>query len=146
MECQLKISENTLNFQISDNKSYLEESKNWMVYFILKQRLVASDSWFFISGFLTTQLFFKSSRDFDISNLRHISHHFEHFFYLVFYKISRLLVPFYVTVQALRITMKHMNENSILSVPSNDHFTCDNSVINILFFNTYVQYSNRVSF
>lgn len=113
---------------------------------MFKNGAFAYDTWFFLSGLTTTQLFFKSSQELKVTNLKHISSHFEHFFFLVLYKILRLLLPFYVTVQVLRLTMKHMNENSILSVPSNDHFTCDSSTIALLFFNIFNPYNQRVCF
>lgn len=41
--------------------------------------------------------------------------------------------------------MKHLNENSILNVPSNDHLTCENIWKNLLFLDNFGPYSERVS-
>ena len=121
----------------------MDGEKNWLVNFIFRNGAFAIDSWFFISGVLLTQLFFKSSRDFGISNERSISRHFEHCFFLFAYKIVQILLPLYVTSKILLVSMKHFHENSILSIPSNDHLTCEKNVLTMLF-NTYIPYERRV--
>jgi hypothetical protein len=128
----------------SDNKKYLEDDKSLMISFIFKNGAFTIDSWFFISGALLTQFFFKSSKDFCISNHKKIFHHFEHVIFLYFYKVVQILLPLFVCSKILLVAMKHFDENSILNVPSNDHFTCEGSVFRMLF-NIYLPHSQWVS-
>lgn len=132
-------------FSSSDNVKFLESREtNWMVYLIFKNGSFAIDSFFFVSGILLCQTFFNSSRELKIHNVSRISEQLKHFFLLVSFKILKILLPYVTVIQLLRIAMKHFNENSILNVPSHDHFTCDNIWKNLLFLDNFGPYSERV--
>lgn len=131
-------------FIFLDNKKYLDRDNNWLIYFIFKNGGFTIDSWFFINGALLTQLFYKSSKEFGITNHNNISHHFKHLVFMYFYKVAVIILPLFVTSKILLISMKHFNENSILSFPSNDHLTCDENVFQMLF-DIYTPPDHRVS-
>lgn len=128
------------------NVKYLEaKNSSWIMHLIFKNGSFAIDSYFFINGFLLCQMFFHSSHELRIHNLRGICEHFKHFFFLVIYKVVRILLPYVTVIHSLRIAMRHFNENSILSVPSNDHYTCENIWKNLLFLDNLSSFDKRVS-
>lgn len=131
---------------LSDNIKYVEaKDTNWLIHLIFKNGSFAIDSYFFINGVLLCQIFFNSSRDLRIHNVKEISEHFKHYLLMVLYKLLRILLPFVTVIYSLRIAMKHFNENSILNIPSNDHFTCDNVWKNLLFLDIFSPHNERVS-
>lgn len=129
----------------ADNVKFVESREtNWLVYLIFKNGSFSIDSYFFVSGILLCQTFFNSSRELKIHNVSRVSEHFKHFFLLVSFKVLGILLPYVTVIHSLRIAMKHFNENSILNVPSNDHFTCDNIWKNLLFHDNFGPYNERV--
>lgn len=132
--------------EFADNTKYLEAKETDLFFHIMfKLGSFSFDSHFFINGFLLSQLFLNSSRDLNISNVSRISDHFKHFILLVFYKVFRILLPYVIVIHSLQLAMKHFQENSILSIPSNDHSTCDKIWKNLLFMNNFGPYEQRVS-
>lgn len=126
---------------------YVESREsNWIVHLIFKNGSYAIDSYFFVSGILLCQMFFVTSRELNIWNVSGTSEHFKHFFMLVCWKVLRIIVPYVIVINALRISMKHFNDSSILNVPSNDHLTCENVWKNLLFLDNFGPYKDRVRF
>lgn len=134
-----------LTLELSDNLKYVEAKEtNWFVHLIFKNGSFSFDSYFFVNGILLCQMFFTSSRELKLSSASGVAKHFQHFFLLLVYKILRILLPYLTVIHSLRIAMKHFNENSILNVPSNDHFTCDNIWKNLIFLENFSPYNERV--
>lgn len=128
-----------------DNLNFIEgNDSNWLTQIIFKNGSFAIDSYFFINGVLLCQMFFNSSRDLKIHNVRKIYEHFQHYIILVVFKIANIILPYVTIIHCLKIAMKHFNENSILNVPSNDHFTCNSVWKNILFLDAFSPYDERV--
>lgn len=117
---------------------------NWLLKFIFKNGTFANDSYFFINGVLLCQIFFTSSRELKIHNVKGISEHFQHYFMMVAYKVLRITLPYLTVILSLRIAMQHFNENNILSIPSNDHFTCGNVWKNLFFLDVFMPHNERV--
>lgn len=132
-------------FFLLDNLKYVEAlDSNWFLKFIFRNGSFAIDSYFFCNGVLLCQIFFVSSRELKIHNVKGISEHFQHYFLIVAYKILKMTLPYLSVIVCLRMAMKHFNENSILSVPSNDHFTCNEVWKNLIFLDVFIPYSERV--
>lgn len=124
---------------------YVESREsNWIVHLIFKNGSYSIDAYFFVSGILLCQMFFKSSQELNIRKASRIAEHFKHFFLLVCVKILRIILPYLTVIHLLRIAMRHFNESSILNVPSNDHITCENIWKNLLFIDNFGAYKDRV--
>lgn len=117
---------------------------NWLIHLIFKNGSFSFDSYFFVNGLLLCQMFFTSSRELKINNASGIAKHFQHFFLILIFKVLRVLLPYLAVIHSLRIAMKHFHETSILNVPSNDHFTCDNIWKNLVFLENFSPYEERV--
>jgi hypothetical protein len=130
----------------TDRPGFLKRESSFFAYFIHKSASFANDSFFFISGISLCKIFYNFSRKLNIHSWN-VSHQFHLFGYIIVYKLVCLVGQYAVILELLNIFMKHFHENSILSVPTSDHVSCDNNIWRkLLFVDIFVSPEQRVSF
>ncbi|CRL04483.1 CLUMA_CG017564, isoform A [Clunio marinus] len=128
----------------ANNLRYIEsKGESFIANFIFKNGSLSINTFFFINGVALCQMFFTSSKDLGIHKIKGVSKHLQHYIFLIVYKIFKLFLPYITTIHLLRMFMKYFNENSILTIPSNDHFTCENIFTKLAFLDLYSPYSER---
>lgn len=132
-------------FCFIDRPEFLKHEASFFAYFIHKSASFANDTFFFISGISLCKIFYNFSRKLNINPLN-VGDQFKLFSYIIAYKVFSLVGQYAVILELLNIFMKHFHENSILSVPTSDHVSCDDNIWRkLLFVDIFVSPEQRVS-
>lgn len=99
------------------------------------------DTFFFISGFLVSYLYFRTNAKGKLEKLsqgvNEITAGTFHFFGLVGYRFVRLTAPYMVVLGLVEVLMKYFHHHSVFENPTLDHENCPNYWWrNILYINT----------
>ncbi|KAH8265136.1 hypothetical protein KR044_001562 [Drosophila immigrans] len=128
-------------FKYSDNMEMRKEVEQNFFFQAITNGPFSVDTFFFISGFLISYLYFRTNAKGKLNKLSKGANEFTagtaHFFGLVAYRFMRLTAPYLFVLGVVQVTMKYLAAYSIFDPPTMDHVTCpDYWWRNILYINT----------
>ncbi|XP_034490269.1 uncharacterized protein LOC117793926 [Drosophila innubila] len=128
-------------FKYSDNMEMRKKVEQNFFFQAITNGPFSVDTFFFISGFLISYLYFRTNAKGKLNKLSKGANEFTagtaHFFGLVAYRFMRLTAPYLFVLGVVQVTMKYLAAYSIFDPPTMDHVTCpDYWWRNILYINT----------
>ncbi|EDW86385.1 uncharacterized protein Dwil_GK17715 [Drosophila willistoni] len=128
-------------FKYSDNMEMRKEVEQNFFFQAVTNGPFSVDTFFFISGFLISYLYFRTNAKGKLNKLSKGANEFTagtaHFLGLVAYRFMRLTAPYIFVLGVVQVTMKYLATYSIFDPPTMDHITCpDYWWRNILYINT----------
>ncbi|KAH8306887.1 hypothetical protein KR018_011696, partial [Drosophila ironensis] len=128
-------------FKYSDNMEMRKEVEQNFFFQAITNGPFSVDTFFFISGFLISYLYFRTNAKGKLNKLSKGANEFTagtaHFLGLVAYRFMRLTAPYLFVLGVVQVTMKYLATYSIFDPPTMDHITCpDYWWRNILYINT----------
>ncbi|XP_030245000.1 nose resistant to fluoxetine protein 6 [Drosophila navojoa] len=128
-------------FKYSDNMEMRKEVEQNFFFQAITNGPFSVDTFFFISGFLISYLYFRTNAKGKLNKLSKGANEFTagtaHFFGLVAYRFMRLTAPYLFVLGVVQVTMRYLAAYSIFDPPTMDHVTCpDYWWRNILYINT----------
>lgn len=137
-------------FKYSDNMEMRKEVEQNFFFQAITNGPFSVDTFFFISGFLISYLYFRTNAKGKLNKLSKGANEFTagtaHFFGLVAYRFMRLTAPYLFVLGVVQVTMRYLAAYSIFDPPTMDHVTCpDYWWRNILYINTLFPVDEMVS-
>ncbi|XP_037932591.1 nose resistant to fluoxetine protein 6-like [Teleopsis dalmanni] len=115
-------------FKYSDNMGMRKEVEQNFFFQAITNGPFSVDTFFFISGFLISYLYFRTNAKGKLNKLtqgkNELSAGFAHFMGLVAYRFMRLTAPYMFVLGVVQVTMKYLATYSIFDPPTMDHITC----------------------
>ncbi|XP_036343941.1 nose resistant to fluoxetine protein 6-like, partial [Rhagoletis pomonella] len=115
-------------FKYSDNMEMRKEVEKNFFFQAVTNGPFSVDTFFFISGFLVSYLYFRTNAKGKLNKLTKGSSELAagtaHFLGLVAYRFMRLTAPYMFVLGVVQVTMKYLATYSIFDPPTMDHETC----------------------
>ncbi|KAL5275543.1 hypothetical protein ACFFRR_001424 [Megaselia abdita] len=128
-------------FKYSDNMEMRKDVEENFFFQAITNGPFSVDTFFFISGFLVSYLYFRTNAKGKLQKLSKGASELTagtcHFVGLVAYRFMRLTAPYMFVLGVVQVSMKYLAAYSIFDPPTNDHITCpDYWWRNVLYINT----------
>ncbi|XP_058451821.1 O-acyltransferase like protein isoform X2 [Malaya genurostris] len=129
-------------FKYSDNMELRKVVENEVLFQAVLNGAYSVDTFFFISGFLVSYLYFRTNAKGKLEKLTQGVNEFTagtyHFFGLVGYRFVRLTAPYLYVLGVVEVAMRYLEQNSVFEPPTQDHINCPKYWWrNILYINTF---------
>ncbi|XP_011213223.2 nose resistant to fluoxetine protein 6 [Bactrocera dorsalis] len=115
-------------FKYSDNMEMRKEVEKNFFFQAITNGPFSVDTFFFISGFLVSYLYFRTNAKGKLNKLTkgtsELAAGTAHFFGLVAYRFMRLTAPYMFVLGVVQVSMKYLAAYSIFDPPTMDHETC----------------------
>ncbi|XP_070493189.1 nose resistant to fluoxetine protein 6 isoform X1 [Chironomus tepperi] len=128
-------------FKYSNNMELRKVVEQGFFFQTITNGAFSVDTFFFISGFLVSFIYFRSNAKGNLDKLSKGVNEFTsgamHFGGLVCYRFIRLTAPYIYTMGLVTVTMKYFASNSVFEPPTHDHINCPKYWWrNVLYINT----------
>ena len=128
-------------FKYSDNMELRKVVEKEFIFQTVTNGAFSVDTFFFISGFLVSFLYFRTNAKGKLEKLTAGVNEFTagsyHFFGLVGYRFIRLTAPYLYVLGVVEVSMKYFASNSVFEPPTLDHVNCPKYWWrNVLYINT----------
>lgn len=115
-------------FKYSDNMELRKVVEKEMLFQIILNGAYSVDTFFFISGFLVSYIYFRTNAKGKLEKLTQGVNDFTagayHFFGLVGYRFVRLTAPYLYVLGVVEVVMRYLEQNSVFEPPTQDHINC----------------------
>ncbi|XP_038121332.1 nose resistant to fluoxetine protein 6 isoform X3 [Culex quinquefasciatus] len=115
-------------FKYSDNMELRKVVEKEMLFQIILNGAYSVDTFFFISGFLVSYIYFRTNAKGKLEKLTQGVNEFTagtyHFFGLVGYRFVRLTAPYLYVLGVVEVVMRYLEQNSVFEPPTQDHINC----------------------
>lgn len=117
-----------ISFKYSDNMELRKVVEEQFLFQTITNGAFSVDTFFFISGFLVSFLYFRTNAKGKLAKLSkgvsELTAGSFHFGGLVLYRFARLTAPYMYALGIVELTMKYFSSNSVFEMPTNDHINC----------------------
>lgn len=135
----------------ADNMEYRRYVETIYVFQFIANGAYSVDTFFFISGFLVSFIYFRSNAKGKLEKLSKGLNEFSagtlHFFGLLAYRFIRLTVPYMYMLGVVAVVMRYLAHESVFDMPANDAENCPKYWWrNIFYINTLFPVKDMVRF